>query len=460
MTEVLERDDYISRYVWVGAVTDKSFKIFVDVRADETQLLVCKSNESFDNVAYRAMDAASPTPGVDTLIYGRLRHFHVGILEAATRYSVGLMRSDGIVKVAEVTTFPSESSEVVLAIGSCQEDHTDIAALDEIAQWREAYAGSRPQAAFLMLHMGDLHYANIKENDPLLFATANRNVVSNAKRLFRTTPVAYTWDDHDYGYNNSNADAPARPAALATFHAMVPKPSPDIVYHAFTVANVRVIVSDLRSEAVSGSHLMAPEQLRFLLDELQEHRKYDAIVWVSSRPWIERPSPGSDRWGGFVEQRREIANYIAAHGVTNLMLVSGDAHMIAADDGSNSCYADEKYGTRGFPVFHAAPLSNQCTVKGGPYSEGTRTRPKLMKTRQYGILHITPSEGRVDIKFNGYRVGKKPFEQPMLLLKKQPILRFESTAPFLTEKSKTPDKKQSPWKKCWSSRTRPVRTKT
>lgn len=465
MTIVLEEDDYSSRYVWVGAVTDKSFKIFVDVRADETQLLICKAEESFENVIIRRIDAGSPSPGVDTKIYGRLRHFHVGILESSTRYCVGLLRSSGIVKIAEVTTFPSKSCEVILALGSCQANPNDTAALDEIAKWREAYATSRPQAAFLMLHMGDLHYANIKQDDELLFAKANRSVVSNAKQLFRSTSVAYTWDDHDYGYNNSNADAPARPAALKSFHAMVPKPTPDTVYNAFTVGNVRIIISDLRSEAVSGSHMMAPEQLRFLLDEFQNHQKYDAMVWVSSRPWIERPSPGSDRWGGFVEQRREIANFIAAHGITNLMIVSGDAHMIAADNGSNSCYADEKYGTRGFPVFHAAPLSNYGTVKGGPYSEGTRTKLAIVKTRQYGILHIVPTvdgdtnETRVDVKFNGYRVTRKSFDTPISLLKKHPILSFECTAPFLAERKRRDESKQSCVKKCWTGISHPLRRK-
>ena len=53
----------------------------------------------------------------------------------------------------------------------------------------------------LFVHMGDLHYRNITRNQPVLFAEAYDRVLmsSTQSRLFRNTPVAYIWDDHDYG---------------------------------------------------------------------------------------------------------------------------------------------------------------------------------------------------------------------------------------------------------------------
>jgi hypothetical protein len=51
------------------------------------------------------------------------------------------------------------------------------------------------------------------------------------------------------------------------------------------------------------------------------------------------------------------------------MMLSGDAHMLAIDDGSNNTFASN--GGPGFPVFHAAALDRHGSVKGGPYSEGT-----------------------------------------------------------------------------------------
>ena len=51
-------------------------------------------------------------------------------------------------------------------------------------------------------------------------------------------------------------------------------------------------------------------------------------------------------------------------------MISGDAHMVAIDDGSHSGYAHG--GRDGFPVFHAAALESSGSVKGGPYSHGNR----------------------------------------------------------------------------------------
>ena len=59
---------------------------------------------------------------------------------------------------------------------------------------------------------------------------------------------------------------------------------------------------------------------------------------------------------------------IAESGVRIAML-SGDAHALAIDDGSNSNYSSRP--GPGFPVLHAAALDRRGKSKGGPYSHGT-----------------------------------------------------------------------------------------
>lgn len=455
------RDKSRKRYVWIGAVTHKSFKVHVDVEDHEKELVVWRLRGRDAPVA-RITDIQTASPNVDAAIYGKLRQFHITGLEALGRYKIGVVRDDGTtICVGAVSTFPRKghSAEVVLGLGSCQYFAKDGRALEEIGRWRSAFAASKPRAAFLMLHMGDLHYGNIEENLESRFEKAVREVVTEkrASTLFRSTPVAYCWDDHDFGANNSNADSPSREAAIASYKAMVPHPSGRAgVYHAFTVANVRIIITDLRSEAVPEQHsTMSDAQLKFLRNQLLNWQKYDAIVWVSSRPWIGEEKDGSDRWSGYAEQRREIATYIAEKGIDNLVVVSGDAHMLAADDGSNNTYASD---APGFPVFHAAPLSNVGTIKGGPYSEGVRTR-KLWKTRQYGILRIRPIrvDGRktVDIDFSGYRLGRRL--QGQALLSKKPILHFSTNRPFGARKPKTVDDDDGAEVKC--NRTRKFLTR-
>jgi hypothetical protein len=86
-------------------------------------------------------------------------------------------------------------------------------------------------------------------------------------------------------------------------------------------------------------------------------------------PWIGSRSAGADHWAGYSTERAEIADFIADNEITGLLMLAGDAHMLAIDDGSNNDYATN--GGASFPVFQAAALDRRGTVKGGPYSEGT-----------------------------------------------------------------------------------------
>lgn len=435
-------DDHPDRYVWVGAVTDTSFKLFIDIHPNEHQLLISSNPEFSEPLTYRASNISLPTPGVDPSIYGTLRHFHISLLSPSVVYHVGILRpnASSVLSVASVTTFPPSgvSAEVCIAFGSCQRSAAEAASLNEIAQWKHTRAELSPEAAFVMVHTGDLHYGDIEINDPAVFEKAIRPVVTTASNLFRHCAVAATWDDHDFGPNNSDADSPAGEAALQSHAALVPKPQQDHVYHAFTVANVRIVITDLRSEA-RGDTVMSSKQLQFLLDELQDHAHYDAIVWVSSRPWIEEETPGSDRWGGFSDQRKHIANFIASNNVDNLIMLSGDAHMLAADNGTNSCYADPKFGDKGFPVLHAAPLANVGTAKGGPYSHGIVTS-RMRVVNQYGLLTIRPEDKQgkrnTEFEFNGYRTagGARTVDDPLARVERKPVITLKMQRPFLTDK--------------------------
>lgn len=446
-------DTKLNRYVWLGAVTDESFKIVLDVFPIETDLIV-SLNRTFEasRIVARISNASEPTQGIDPSIYKRIRHFTITNLQPGTCYFVGVLSAThdnnsasgvAIIKVGSVKTFPpiGQSAEVVVALGSCQRKARDSSGLGEIAQWREAIHSTRPKTAFIMLHMGDLHYADIQRESPALYAHAAREVVTapRARNLFRTTPVAYVWDDHDFGANNSDASSPSRRAALDSFCALVPRPNTagSGINYAFTVAKVRFVLTDLRSEAQRAQQkAMSRAQLIFLLDELREWEKFDAVVWMSSRPWIEKEEWGSDRWGGFAAQRRTIANFIAERKIDNLILASGDAHMLAADDGTHSCYSSNP-DAKGFPVLQAAPLANFGSVKGGPYSEGQHIK-KIGISRQYGMLRITPpykgGNKTVEIEFNGYSVSRKRFANPEELLRKKPVIQYTAERPFLAKR--------------------------
>jgi hypothetical protein len=67
-------------------------------------------------------------------------------------------------------------------------------------------------------------------------------------------PIAYIYDDHDYGGNDSDGNAPSKPAALSAYKSFVPhyslaSPNGEAIYQAFTIGRVRILLTDSRSES-------------------------------------------------------------------------------------------------------------------------------------------------------------------------------------------------------------------
>lgn len=135
---------------------------------------------------------------------------------------------------------------------------------------------------------------------------------------------------------------------------------------------------------------MSSCQMNWVKQELSKCLNFDLIVLVSSFNWIGKPEGKSYGWAEFTADRATVADAIETNGCTDkLIMVAGDAHMIAFDDGANSNYAPTgSSNSKGFPVVcsshhdfalltesaatqvQSAPLWRPGSVKGGPYSHG------------------------------------------------------------------------------------------
>jgi phosphodiesterase/alkaline phosphatase D-like protein len=251
----------------------------------------------------------------------------------------------------------------------------------------------------LVLVTGDLFYEDIERNDVDTFLSAyDRTLTQPAiAALLQEAPAAYIWDDHDYGPNGADASSPSREAARRAYRAAVPhaKLGPTgPVAQAFTVGRVRFIMTDARSNRTDTS-ILGREQMEWFLDELVEaSRTHALVVWVNSVPWIAHANRGADSWAGYPDNRRRIAETIDRMGIRNLVMVAGDAHMLAIDDGTHSGYAANRSG--GFPLLQAAALDRPGSVKGGPYSEGPHPGGG-----QYGVVRVNDDGSTVTVDLVG-----------------------------------------------------------
>jgi phosphodiesterase/alkaline phosphatase D-like protein len=114
------------------------------------------------------------------------------------------------------------------------------------------------------------------------------------------------------------------------------------------------------------------------------------VVWANSVPWIAAPTQSGDHWdwGGYDDERRRLAAFIQDRSIENLVIVSGDAHMLAIDDGTNS--------PGRIPVLQAGSLDRHGSIKGGPYSEGA-----YPGGGQFALMTIRDDGNEIEVIWSG-----------------------------------------------------------
>lgn len=301
-------------------------------------------------------------------------------LEPLTTYYYGITRpqvlSNSVTVVGGIGSFQTPAIEgsrmnFTIAVGSC-------ALTGSRSEMFQSILNLNP---LMFIHLGDFHYEDsttmdvdkrLEQYDKVMGSSSQRN-------LYTRTIFSYIYDDHDWlGNNADGSDIDAGTVAKQGYSLGIPhyklgpiemQNSTDegtaAKYQAFTIGTVRFIILDLRSESINstplyGGKIYSEEQKQWVYKELLQADNYDYIVMVSSRPWTNPVSVGSDSWGGFVSDRDELSSFIASTvgaGRKNLFVLSGDNHMIAYDDGSNTDFSNQSDYPGGFPLLHSGPLS-------------------------------------------------------------------------------------------------------
>jgi phosphodiesterase/alkaline phosphatase D-like protein/membrane-associated phospholipid phosphatase len=360
------------RWSWAGAVTNTSFRVVAKLTQDGPAQLLVGSDPGL------VRSRATPPRIASHDDNDRIVAFEVSGLTPGRSYFYAV-EMDGVVDRARrgrVRTSGPGPFSFTFAFGGCARAGSNGAVFDAI----------RERNPFFFLVLGDFFYANIDANDPEEFRNQYERALSRPAQaaLYRSTPVDYVWDDHDFGANDSDSSSPSKPAALETYRSVAPHyrlPDGGAIYHSFSIGRVRFIVTDTRS-ARTPATMLGERQTAWLERELLAAKRDGQLaLLVTSVPWIARAEAGSDSWAGYPGERRRLANFIARNRIRNVLMLNGDAHMVAIDDGRNN-----RYGTVGdasFPVMHAAALDRRGGVKGGPYSEGA-----LGGSGQFGTVTV------------------------------------------------------------------------
>jgi hypothetical protein len=377
-------------YAWSGAVTDDGFTVSARVTGTSPVRIIASTSSDLSSPVYGAEVTPSVgEPWVKPTITG---------LDPDTTYHWSLQFDQTTTDVfrGQTHTLVTDGTAMSFsfAAGSCQNTGSTAGTWDRILA----------RSPLFMLHMGDLHYEDIASNNEQLFRDAfvSNLAVADQQALYADVPLVYMWDDHDYGGNNSGASSTSRAAALAVYRQVVPHhPIPFAgaeddtpLSHTFTVGRVQFFILDTRSERTTGV-LLGATQLAWLEAEIDASTA-EMFVIMCSVPWV---STVGDSWHDAQAERTAICDAIEAKGMTDrTLLIHGDAHMVAMDDGTNTDYTTAGLAA-GPPLFCFAPLDRPNSTKGGPYSEGTFSSV----TTQYGIVDITDDGSTITVTGTGYR---------------------------------------------------------
>lgn len=411
-------------WVWTGGLTEDSAVI--------TARIVAKQPAELEIAGQKPKVAPVLTESMDG---GLLHRFLLTGLKADTLHLYRFVGADGEPLDREVRSFrtfsaPGRPASFRFAVSSCARA-TDSPVFAAVARQNPRF----------FVHTGDFHYSDIKRNEIGLFRAAYDAHLSapRLRALLATTPMFYQWDDHDYGPNDSNKNSRSKEASLRNYRQLVPHypltVAPDDpvapVDQAFTVGRVRFVLSDLRSQRdPAGKRMMNAAQDAWLRAQFLAARKDECplIFWVSSVPWNGAPGK-ADRWEGYPAHRTEIADFIKANGLAGKVVVlAGDAHMTAIDDGSHGDFATG--GGAPVRIFQAGPIANVGSYKGGRYSHGARfkSEPKDRYLHQFGLVDVADDGKEIRVSMSG-REGADGVGDKVLLAErdaKGPI-QFEFT---------------------------------
>ena len=200
----------------------------------------------------------------------------------------------------------------------------------------DAIAGTEPD---FMLWLGDNVYyreADWDSRASMYARFSHTRQLPEMQRLLSTTHHYATWDDHDYGPNNSDGAYPLKRQALEVFDNFWPNPDfsgtePSGVSNYFEWHDTAFFLLDNRffrqaNHRVTGKHtLLGEHQVEWLIDRLRSSRAAFKFV-VMGGQFINGAEVHENYINLAPGERRRILNQIDAEDIPGVVFLSGDRH--------------------------------------------------------------------------------------------------------------------------------------
>ncbi len=259
----------------------------------------------------------------------------------------------------------------VIAFGSCAD-------MDEVTHrtWNALVL----EAPHAMVTLGDTPY--IDSTDPerqrqryeAFASTKGFQAVTQATTLYGT------WDDHDFGRNDTDGNLKGKENSRAAFVAHYERfgnasfgNGTEGVYTKFSVGNMEVFLLDTRYFAGTSASQFDPEQKTLLgADQWSWLRaglkasQADFKVLACGMIWNGSVRPGKpDHWGSYPAEYGGLMSFIGQNSIDGVVLVGGDIHR-------SRCIIHSTEDSAGYdiPEFITSPMHDRIIATANQPHQG------------------------------------------------------------------------------------------
>lgn len=353
-------------------------------------------------------DAARATPDHDLCVT-----WHVPRLTAATdyRYSirVGTERQPAAEDTFRTSADPGAAATAVLAFGSCASERFP-------GVW-ERMAVERVEAILLC---GDTPY--IDTSDLARNRDRHRAFIGQKglAELVRSRPLLGTWDDHDFGGNDSDGKKVDRKTIRKAFTEYRPLASFGEdgagVYTKFRRGPVEVFLIDARYFSQTEPSFADPSKPTLLGTRQWDWLKKSLVastapfkVLATGMVWHDKPNAEKDDWETYAHEREALFRFIGEEKIGGVVLLGGDVHVSLR-------LMHPTAATAGYPLceYVVSPLHDKTIPKlvpvGDPKLRWSAVEPNVFLRMEADSTGKTPRLTSTWIRMDGKRLHEHVLE--------------------------------------------------
>jgi len=190
----------------------------------------------------------------------------------------------------------------------------------------------RAKEADFMVWMGDNVYymsGQWKKRKKMWKKNIHARTRPRLQQLIENQPNYATWDDHDYGPNNSDASFKNKKEALEVFQTFWMNPSygqaaNDGVYHQFSQGGIDFFMLDTRYHNIPHEAMLGESQMKWLKESLLASEAPFKIIIAPTQ--LLSTNPAGEDWGDYPDEKADFMTFIEQENIEGLLIVSGDVH--------------------------------------------------------------------------------------------------------------------------------------